>query len=65
MNNKVLLEEIWVLTTDDDATAVDMHGKKYKMIAMIVNGQPLYLEKDVYLQTRYISQEDYKEIKKG
>lgn len=44
--------EIW-MPVKSGGEAVDRNGKHFKMIALITNGKPTYLEKDFFFEKYY------------
>jgi hypothetical protein len=62
MNDKVLVEEIWVKTDKDNGTCITANGDNLKLVAYIVDGTPIILEKDYFMEKRHISQEEKIEL---
>lgn len=56
--HSVEVEEIWMPTVNGDGAAVTKDGKHYKLVAYIVNGYPVVLEKDFILERRKVSKEE-------
>lgn len=57
-NNQVEKIELWQPTDGDDAEAIREDGTKLKRVAVIVNGFPIMLEKDFFLERRIITKEE-------
>lgn len=62
MENKVEIIEVW-MPVKEGGSAINLEGKNLKMIAMFANGVPIVLEKEFYAQKRYITNEEYKQVK--
>lgn len=55
MKDTVLVEEIWVKTNGDDATAITDDGKRLKLVAYLVNGYPIKLDEGYFFERKEIS----------
>jgi hypothetical protein len=60
INNTVEKYELWIPCKKGEGSAITKDGTNMKMVAQIVNGQVLYLEKDFYLEKRQLSKEEAK-----
>ncbi|MCK9371022.1 hypothetical protein M0R04_14015 [Candidatus Dojkabacteria bacterium] len=50
----VEMYELWIPCKKGEGSAITQDGKNMKMVAQIVNGMVLYLEKDFYLEKRHL-----------
>ncbi len=58
MEDKVEVIEIWQPVKEGGEAVVATTGQNLKLVAFIVDGYPIRLEKDWILEKRYISKEE-------
>lgn len=47
---------------DESVIGVDMQGRRYKRVALLSRGYPLYLEQDSILERRFISTQEHENL---
>lgn len=64
MNEKVQVEKIWIPVDEGGEAYSWEKQKKLKLVAVIVNGIPIFLEKDFVMELSHINKIEAEEILK-
>ncbi len=55
----VTIEEIWVPCESGEGAGITRDGKHYQLAAIVSNGRPLYLSKDVVLENIKMTSQEF------